>query len=376
MWAAASGQAWPSAAGPQYPPAGSGPPPQGPPEDSRKADRSRSRSDGRRSLRFPAIPTWSDDNAKLSTAYKMLGSSHLSVKNTSTPKKFRMQLICSCNSDLWPMATISQLGEEEVDFLLFIATGISPRTRPGDLGVRTKGEAMKTVAQQYRAKMRRNPSRLNMLSEELDNLGLTAMKMGYDVRWLSDELRSAWDGRGGNGMQGAYGISDIHRAGCASAGSQPGNGAPQSTTPQKSSARGPKALEDQDRQPTPSPSPPVTRRESESKGFVPGFCGKPGGSPPAGARKAPDEIDEQHPVVSRAMPALKLPQFSQRSDEMPIGANPKEAKARQASARQSGRHGTEPGHVAAAEVGDVDPPEDISSQADDGPMNPAPHTPR
>ena len=136
-----------------------------------------------------------------------------------------------------------------------------------------------------------------------------------------------------------------------------------------------KALEDE-RQPTPSPSPPVTRRESESKGFVPGFCGKPGGSPPAGARKAPDEIDEQHPVVSWAMPALKLPQFSQRSDEMPIGANPKEAKARQASARQSGRHGTEPGHVAAAEVGDVDPPGDISSQADDGPMNPAPDTPR
>ena len=314
MWAAASGQAWPSAAGPQYPPAGSGPPPQGPPDPPAGRDRSRSRSDGRRSLRFPAIPTWSDDNAKLSTAYKMLGSSHLSVKNTSTPKKFRMQLICSCNSDLWPMATISQLGEEEVDFLLFIATGISPRTRPGDLGVRTKGEAMKTVAQQYRAKMRRNPSRLNMLSEELNHLGLTAMKMGYDVRWLSDELRSALGGRGGHGMQGAYGISEIHRAGCASAGSAQGNSAPQIATSLKSSVRGPKALEDE-RQPTPSPSPPVTRRESESKGFVPGFCGKPGGSPTAGASMAPDLSDGKVPAVSWAMPALKLPQFSQRSSD-------------------------------------------------------------
>lgn len=82
---------------------------------------------------------------------------------------------------------------------MYAVTGVSPLTKPTDFGVVTKGEMRRPVAEQYRARMRRNPSRLNMLSEEFDNLGLTAMHLGYSPQWLTPELTKVWESRQGGG---------------------------------------------------------------------------------------------------------------------------------------------------------------------------------
>ena len=49
-----------------------------------------------------------------------------------------------------------------------------PNTRIVDLGVETKGQARAAVRAQYQVKMKKNQSRLNIMSEELDNLPMVA----------------------------------------------------------------------------------------------------------------------------------------------------------------------------------------------------------
>ena len=136
-----------------------------------------------------------DDASKLSKAYKAIGCQHMFGVRRVFPKKLRASLICACNSDLWPMVRLSQLSEEETDWLLYCVASISPVTKPADFGTDTKGQTRRNVAQQYRAMMKRNPSRLGQLSEELDNVGTVAMKLGYEPDWLSPELRAQYDHR-------------------------------------------------------------------------------------------------------------------------------------------------------------------------------------
>ena len=82
-----------------------------------------------------------DDDRKLSTAYRSLGCSWMVGEGRCCPKKFRMSLITSCNSAEYPMVRLSQLGEEQIDMLLYILTGILPSTRTQDLGCTCKIEA-------------------------------------------------------------------------------------------------------------------------------------------------------------------------------------------------------------------------------------------
>ena len=143
------------------------------------------------------IPKKDDDKTKLSTSYKTIGAtwSHPDdgkQKNRFFPKRYRTQLIEACDPDRWPVSTLSQLDDEDVDYLLFITTTISPLTNPREFGCKTKGEFRASIARLFRSKMARNPSRLSGLSEELDNLGITAMKMGYREEWLSPERVEAW----------------------------------------------------------------------------------------------------------------------------------------------------------------------------------------
>ena len=163
-------------------------PPQEPP-DSRRRSRSRSP----RATRFPPIPSFPDDDGRLSTAYRSVGCVHVHGVKRAFPKKLRISIIAACNNELYPQVLLSQLSEEQIDLLLYCVTGISPLTKPQDFGVRTKGEMRRVVADQHRAATRRNPSRLSQLSSEFDNVATVAMKIGYSPEWLSPEYRQAWE---------------------------------------------------------------------------------------------------------------------------------------------------------------------------------------
>ena len=87
------------------------------------------------------------------------------------------------------MVKLSQLSCGDVNLLLFCRSGILPNTQVCDLGVATKGEARDAVRRQFLAKTRRNPTRLATLTDDLDNLPLTAFRLGYPLALFSPMLR-------------------------------------------------------------------------------------------------------------------------------------------------------------------------------------------
>ena len=87
------------------------------------------------------------------------------------------------------MVRLTSLSEEEVDLLLYCLSGVLPSVRVCDLGVQLKGEARDAVRGQYLHKLRRFPTRLRLLSEELDNLPQVAMRLGYPESHLSSHLQ-------------------------------------------------------------------------------------------------------------------------------------------------------------------------------------------
>ena len=132
-------------------------------------------------------PIYQDDARKLSTTYKALGIPHVHGVKRVTTKKFRSTLINACNSDEFSMVKLSQLSEEETDVLLYILTGVLPDTKVTDLGAVTKGDARDGMRKIYLSKLKRNLSRLNVLSEELDNILGVGLRLGYPVDLLTPE---------------------------------------------------------------------------------------------------------------------------------------------------------------------------------------------
>ena len=138
----------------------------------------------------PAMP---DDDRKLSTSYTSLGLVWMHGEKRTTPKRFRASLCTACNDDEYPMVKVAQLDEEQVDLLLFVLAGILPSTRVSDMGAVTKGDAREAVRRQHQVKLRKNATRLSHLSEELDNLPMVAMRMGYPAELFSPPLKKAYD---------------------------------------------------------------------------------------------------------------------------------------------------------------------------------------
>jgi hypothetical protein len=137
------------------------------------------KSDGRLEVvSVTTRPKMLDDDRKLSTSYTSLGLVWMHGEKRTTPKRFRASLCTTCNDDEYPMVTVAQLGEEQVDLLLFVLAGVLPSTRVSDMGAVTKGDARGVVRRQYQVKLRKNATRLSHLSEELDNLPMVAMRMG------------------------------------------------------------------------------------------------------------------------------------------------------------------------------------------------------
>jgi len=144
-------------------------------------------------LRIPEQMRFDDDERRLSTTYASLGMAWHYGKTRTTVKKFRASLITACNSDEFPMVRMSQLTDEQTDILLFVLTGVGPNTKVCDLGCTYKKDARKACRSQYIVRLRRNASRLSALSEELDNLGMIAIRLGYAPEWFSPELKGAYD---------------------------------------------------------------------------------------------------------------------------------------------------------------------------------------
>lgn len=152
------------------------------------AARDRSRSRSRDHSRQPVFP---DDDSRI-RAQKALGCSWLHGKDRVTAKKFRASLITSAMPEQYSMLSLARLSCEETDILLFVVAGVAPVIRPGDFGVENKRGARKVVRTEHQRKMKRCPGRLAQLSDDLDNLFLIAMELGYKSEWLSPSFRTHW----------------------------------------------------------------------------------------------------------------------------------------------------------------------------------------
>jgi hypothetical protein len=140
----------------------------------------------------PNRPSFPDDSSRISSALKSIGLLWMNGPRRCCSKKFRASLICSANSEEWPMMRLSQLNEEETDLLLYCVAGIAPSTRPGDLAAESKGACRDAARKQHLVKLRKFPMRLQQLTEDCDNVAGVAMKLGYSPDWLSDGLRNHW----------------------------------------------------------------------------------------------------------------------------------------------------------------------------------------
>ena len=132
--------------------------------------------------------TFPDDDRKVSTNYKALGMCWLHG-DRATPVKFRSSVCASCDPGEFSMVRVSQLDAEDIDLLLFILTGVGPDTKPHSLGSSTKGEVRLSLMLIYETKLRKSPNRLKMISDELDNLLVVGMRMGYRFQWLSNKYK-------------------------------------------------------------------------------------------------------------------------------------------------------------------------------------------
>jgi hypothetical protein len=115
------------------------------------------------------MPHWVDNKKKLCNSYKGLGMVHLHGIKRSTPKRFRASLGASCDPVRFPMLQLCNLDDEHTDLCIYVIAGVLPSVKPSDFGVETKGEVRMQVRLQYQAREKRNPQRMSMLSEELDN---------------------------------------------------------------------------------------------------------------------------------------------------------------------------------------------------------------
>ena len=79
------------------------------------------------------------------------------------------------------MVRVSMLTCEFVDLLVYCLSGVMPNAKVCDLGCTFKGECRDAIHIQYDSRMKKNPTRLSLMSEEMDNLPLVALRVGYPV---------------------------------------------------------------------------------------------------------------------------------------------------------------------------------------------------
>ena len=80
----------------------------------------------------------------------------------------------------------SQLSCDQLDMLVYAATGMSPNTLLKTTGCKTRGALRRQCRARFRSVSERNPHRLQMLAEDFSNLPSIVMNLGYKVEDLSD----------------------------------------------------------------------------------------------------------------------------------------------------------------------------------------------
>ena len=135
---------------------------------------------------------FSDDASRLSTAFKCLGLQWKHDKGRVAPKKFRQSLIASTDPIEWSMGRSSQFSDDEVDMVLYALTAILPSTRVQEFGATTKGELRDQAYAQNARIFKRDPQRLALLAENLENLPMICLRLGYPPDMFPPKLYAEW----------------------------------------------------------------------------------------------------------------------------------------------------------------------------------------
>ena len=80
-----------------------------------------------------------DDDHKLSTSYRVLGSMFKHGLRATIPKKMRVSAMVRVDPNEWTIFRMSLLDECQTDCLLYILSAVRPSTRISDLSCKTKG---------------------------------------------------------------------------------------------------------------------------------------------------------------------------------------------------------------------------------------------
>ena len=83
--------------------------------------------------------------------------------------------------------------EEAIDMMMWIVCGIAPHTKPSNFGCDCKAAVRRQAKEQSDSRRASQPGRLNLLSEDWDNVPAVAMKLGYREEWLNPTTFAAWD---------------------------------------------------------------------------------------------------------------------------------------------------------------------------------------
>ena len=101
-------------------------------------------------------------------------------------------MITAANEHEFPAMRVSQLNEEDTDLLIYIVLGVGPATKCKELGGDTKRATRINGWKQHRARMQKNPARLDGINEDMDNVLPVAMRLGYREQWLSPGYKEIW----------------------------------------------------------------------------------------------------------------------------------------------------------------------------------------
>ena len=126
----------------------------------------------------------------MSNAYKSLGLEWKNGGTRVTAKGFRCSLCVSCDSDKYPRLKLSQYSGEMIDLLLYLLCGVTPATKPQDLGASTKGEARRACRRQHEVRLSRNRRRFDEIADNLSNVPQLAMRDGFPWSQLSEEMKA------------------------------------------------------------------------------------------------------------------------------------------------------------------------------------------
>ena len=257
----------------------------------------------------------------MSTSFKTLGL-NWQPNARCCPKTFRCSLISACDRKRYQILTLMNLEEEAVDMLLFVLTGVAPNVRPSNFGCTNKRQMRKRVRELYRSKMKSQPGRLRILSEEYDNVGSVALKMGYKQDWLSDETLEAFQvmaaHRGSQNLGAEVQMHNPRRQGSQPIGQHP-SPSPQGRDdmPPPRPKRVPRQLEDdprgRDRAPRVQHEEPLRRGPPQPRPQVSDDGYRRGPPPP---RTPPEFSEEEPPELEprRRRPLSKRPPLALLDD--------------------------------------------------------------